>query len=53
MGVPLKNKPMLLLGLLLIVLGTLLFAIGLIGEMIIFTNPGSQKEYVVEEIIDE
>jgi len=53
MGVPLKNKPMLLLGLLLIVLGTLLFAIGLIGEMIIFTNPGSQKEYVVEEVIEE
>jgi hypothetical protein len=53
MGVPLKNKPMLLLGILLIVLGTLLFAIGLIGEMIIFTNPDSQKEYVVEKVIEQ
>lgn len=52
MGIPLKDKPMLLLGILLIVLGTLLFAIGLIGEMIIFTNPSSQEEYVVEEVID-
>lgn len=50
-GVPLKNKPMLLLGVLLIVLGTLLFAIGLIGEMIIFTNARHVKEYTIEEII--
>ena len=53
MGVPLKNKPMLLLGILLIVLGTLLFAIGLIGEMIIFTNAKDVKEYTVEEVINK
>lgn len=52
MGVPLKDKPMLLLGILLLVLGILLFAIGLVGEMVIFTHPDSQKEYVVEEVID-
>ena len=52
MGVPLRNKPMLLLGILLIVLGILLFSIGLIGEMIIFTNARNVKEYTVEEIID-
>lgn len=52
MGVPLKNKPMLLLGILLIVLGTLLFAIGLIGEMIIFTNAREMREYTVERVID-
>jgi glycosyltransferase involved in cell wall biosynthesis len=52
MGVPLKNKPMLLFGILLIVLGILLFSIGLIGEMIIFTNARDVKEYTVEEIID-
>jgi glycosyltransferase involved in cell wall biosynthesis len=52
MGVPLKNKPMLLLGILLIVLGVLLFSIGLIGEMIIFTNARNMKEYTIEEVID-
>jgi len=52
MGIPLRNKPMLLLGILLIVLGVLLFSIGLIGEMIIFTNARDVKEYTVEEIID-
>jgi ABC-type Na+ efflux pump permease subunit len=52
MGVSLRNKPMLLLGLLLIVLGTLLFSIGLIGEMVIFTNARNVKDYTVEEIID-
>jgi len=52
MGVALRNKPMLLLGILLIVLGVLLFSIGLIGEMIIFTNARSVKEYTVEEVID-
>jgi len=51
-GVPLQDKPMLLLGILLIVLGTLLFAIGLIGEMIIFTTPSRHREYVVEEVIE-
>jgi hypothetical protein len=30
----------------------LLFSIGLIGEMIIFTNARDVKEYTVEEIID-
>jgi len=52
MGVPLRNKPMLLLGILLIVLGTLLFSIGLIGEMIIFTNSKNIKDYNIEEVID-
>lgn len=52
MGVPLRDKPMLLLGILLIVLAVLLLAIGLIGEMIIFTHSEDLKEYTVEEIID-
>lgn len=52
MGVALADKPMLLLGVLLIVLGTLFFAIGLIGEMIIFTHSDDLKEYTVDEVID-
>lgn len=51
-GVPLNNKPMLLLGILLIVLGTLLFAIGLIGELIIFTHAEDMKEYVVDRVVN-
>ena len=50
--VPLADKPLLLLGVLLIVLGALFFAIGLIGEMIIFTNADEVQEYAVKEIID-
>lgn len=52
MGVPLQDKPMLILGVLLIVLGVLLFSIGLIGEMLIFTNSDKLKEYTVEELVD-
>lgn len=52
MGVPLRDKPVLLLGILLIVLGVLLLAIGLIGEMIIFTHADDLEEYTVERIID-
>ena len=52
MGVPLRDKPMLLLGILLIVLGTLLFAIGLVGEIVIFTSSEDVEEYTVEEVIE-
>jgi hypothetical protein len=52
MGIPLRDKPLLLLGILLIVLGVLLLAIGLIGEMIIFTHAKDLEEYTVEKIID-
>jgi glycosyltransferase involved in cell wall biosynthesis len=52
MGVGLADKPMLLLGVLLIVLGSLFGAIGLIGEMIIFTHAPGLKEYTVDEVIN-
>lgn len=51
-GIPLADKPMLLLGILLIVLGILFFAIGLIGEMIIFTHAKDLKEYTIDKIIN-
>jgi len=51
MGVPLANKPILLLGILLIVLGALLIGIGLIGEIIIFTNSKKMDRYVIEKIV--
>jgi len=43
---------LLLLASLLIVLGVQVFAIGLIGEIIIFTHAKDLKEYTVEEIIN-
>lgn len=49
MGVSLADKPMLLLGVLLIVLGALLLSIGLIGEMIIFTKGQERIEKIIEE----
>lgn len=50
--VPLRNRPLLLLDLLLFVLGIQLFAIGLIGEIIIFTHARELKDYTIEKIIN-
>jgi hypothetical protein len=52
MGVALSDRPVLLLDLLLIILGIQLFAIGLVGEIIIFTHAKELKEYTIEEIVD-
>jgi len=52
LGISMADRPLLLLGILLIVIGVLSFAIGLIGEMIIFTHSKDLKEYVVEETIN-
>jgi len=51
-GVPLADRPAVLLSSLLIVLGIQIFAIGLIGEIIIFTHAKDIKEYTIEEIIN-
>lgn len=50
--VPLGDRPILLLGSLLVVLGVQVFALGLIGELIIFTHAGNLKEYKIAEIIE-
>lgn len=47
---PLANRPLLILGVLLIVLGVQLFSIGLLGEIIIFTHAGRMKDYEIEDI---
>lgn len=46
------GRPLLILGVLLIVLGLQLFSIGLLGEMIVFTHAREQKDYQIEEILD-
>jgi glycosyltransferase involved in cell wall biosynthesis len=48
---PLADRPALLLASLLAVLGLQLFAIGLLGELIIFTHARHIKDYQVDEVI--
>jgi glycosyltransferase involved in cell wall biosynthesis len=45
------DRPVLLLAALLLVLGMQIFALGLLGELIIFTHARSMKDYRVEEVI--
>jgi glycosyltransferase involved in cell wall biosynthesis len=49
---PLADRPALLLSSLLIVLGLQVFALGLLGELIIFTHAKDLKDYQVERIIE-
>jgi hypothetical protein len=48
---PLADRPALLLAALLLVLGMQIFALGLLGELIIFTHARQLKDYHVAEII--
>ena len=50
--VALADRPALLLGSLLIVLGVQLFALGLLGELIIFSHAADAKEYAIRSIIE-
>ncbi|MBK6941164.1 MAG: glycosyltransferase [Planctomycetes bacterium] len=53
-GEPPRNKISLVLGVMLIVLGAQVFSIGLVGEIIIFTQAKNLKEYrLVEEAEDQ
>jgi glycosyltransferase involved in cell wall biosynthesis len=47
-GIPLSNRPMLFLGMLLIIVGVQLFAVGLLGEVITH-NTVDEREYVIKE----
>jgi glycosyltransferase involved in cell wall biosynthesis len=49
---PLADRPALFLSSLLIVLGIQVIAIGLIGEIVVFTHAKDLKEYKVEKIIN-
>lgn len=51
LGHPLADRPALLLSSLLVVLGMQLFALGLLGELIIFTHARGIKDYQVEEVV--
>lgn len=49
---PLAGRPALLLSSLLIVLGLQIFALGLLGELIIFTHAKNIKDYQVDRVIE-
>lgn len=51
-GVALADRPILLLSSLAVVLGLQLFALGLLGELIIFTHAGALKDYQVDRVIE-
>lgn len=51
LGESLADRPALLLAALLAVLGMQVFALGLLGELIIFTHARGVKDYRVEEVI--
>lgn len=51
LGHGLTERPALLLASLLVVLGLQLFALGLLGELIIFTHARAIKDYQVERVI--
>jgi glycosyltransferase involved in cell wall biosynthesis len=51
-SIALAERPALLLSSLLMVLGAQVFALGLIGELIIFTHAKDIKEYTIEEIVN-
>jgi hypothetical protein len=51
-GVGLADRPALLLSSLLVVLGIQIFALGLLGELIIFTHARQLKEYTIERVVN-
>lgn len=51
-GVALADRPALLLASLFVVLGLQLFALGLLGELVIFTHARHIKDYQVAEVIE-
>jgi glycosyltransferase involved in cell wall biosynthesis len=51
-GIGLSDRPLFLMGILFIVLGMQIFAIGLVGEILIFTHAREIKEYTIDEIIN-
>ena len=52
LGIALADRPALVLAVLMIVLGFQIIAVGLIGELIIFTHAKDTKDYHIETIVD-
>ena len=52
-GIPLADRPALLVSAFAVVLGVQVFSLGLLGELVIFTHARKLKEYTVAEIIGD
>lgn len=52
LDVPLADRPALVLGILLIVLGIQIVAVGLIGEIIVFAHGRQIKDHAVERVVE-
>lgn len=52
LGEPLANRPLLLLGVLLVVLGAQIVALGLIGEIVVYTHARHVRDYEIAEIVE-
>ena len=52
LGIAPAGRPLLILGVLLMVFGVQLFSTGLLGEIIIFTHSRSVRDYQTSEILD-
>ena len=50
MGVPLSDRPLFLIGTVLLIFGLQIILVGLIGEIIIFSSAKTKKEYVIDRI---
>jgi glycosyltransferase involved in cell wall biosynthesis len=48
-----SQRPLLMLGVLLMVVGVQLFSIGLLGELIIFTHARDAKEYQIKDVLQD
>lgn len=51
LGMPLGERPALIVSSLLVVVGLQLVALGLLGELVIFTHANQMKDYQIERII--
>lgn len=51
-SIALSNRPLFLLGILLMVFGIQTFSVGLVGELILFSHAKEMKDYNIEEIIE-
>jgi hypothetical protein len=48
----LADRPLLILGVLLLVLGFQIVSIGLLGELIVFTHARKMRGYTVEQVLN-
>jgi hypothetical protein len=48
-----SHRPLLILGVLLMVVGVQFFSIGLLGELIIFTHAREVRDFQIKDVLDD